>query len=274
MIRRGFVDSPDGQIHYVTSGSGDPVIFLHPSPHSWNFFTRAIPVIAQRFQFIGMDTMGYGDSARPPKPYTEMIEYARSVTWLMDGLGLEKASVVGHLTGSEIATEVGAAFPERVDKLVLSEVFNWDKPSRRAVHENIHRIVEAKPDGSHLLEMWNKYANRGAMNLETVQLLFLNLYKVNLGPQPVETYGHMGWDGSAPWVMCHYPFWDRVGLIKAPTLVLHAEAGELLRIQSKMLEKIERSKGKLCPSSNRGGPLDHDSAWSHIVTEYLLNPGV
>ena len=55
-MRRGFVDSPDGQIHYVVEGAGPPVVLLHPSPHSWNFYTYTIPVLAEQFQVIAMDT--------------------------------------------------------------------------------------------------------------------------------------------------------------------------------------------------------------------------
>ncbi len=137
-MRRGFVDTPDGQIHYLEEGSGDPVVLLHPSPHSSNFFYHTIPVLSPHLRVIAMDSMGYGDSDRPSPPYTEMIQYARSVTWLLDGLGIEKAHIVGFLTGAEVATEVGAAFPDRVNKLVLSEVFNWNTDSRRAVHQKLH----------------------------------------------------------------------------------------------------------------------------------------
>lgn len=270
-MRRGFVDTPDGQIHYVSDGAGDPVVLLHPSPHSWNFYVHTIPVLAPHFRVIAMDTMGYGDSDRPNPPYTEMIQYARGVTWLLDGLGIERAHIVGYLTGAEIATEVAAAFPERVEKLVLSEVFNWNTESRRAVHERIHSIVEPRADGSHLLELWNKHAGAvDLIGLDMLSLFFLNLYKVNLGPQPVDAYGHMGWDGAAPWVMCRYPFWDRVVLIEAPTLVLHNEGGDLVRANPTIVEKMKNATGKLLPKQHRIGPLERDGLWAKTVRDFLL----
>ncbi|GIW09463.1 MAG: epoxide hydrolase [Dehalococcoidia bacterium] len=268
-MRRGFVDTPDGQVHYVTEGSGEPVVLLHPSPHSWNFFWHTIPVLAERFRVIAMDTMGYGDSDRPNPPYTEMIQYARSVTWLLDGLGLERAHLVGHLTGAEIATEVAAAFPERVGRLVLSEVFNWNTESRRAVHERLHWWVPPSADGSHLLALWNRHASRvDQIGLDTLERFFLNLYKVNVGEQPT-VYGTMGWDGAAPWVMCRYPFWERVVLIEAPTLVLHGEDGDLVRANPTVVARMKNAIGRLYPKENRIGPLAPRSAWSMLVRDFL-----
>ena len=137
-MRRGYVDSPDGQIHYREAGEGEPVIILHPTPMS----SRAlIPLIeataAQGFRAIGMDTMGYGESDRPKKPYTTMGEFAQSVVWLMDGLGIDKANLLAGLTGSQIALQVAADFPDRVKSVVTQEAFN----RRRGSHPRAVRAI-------------------------------------------------------------------------------------------------------------------------------------
>ncbi|MFN8532738.1 MAG: alpha/beta fold hydrolase [Dehalococcoidia bacterium] len=269
-MRRGFVDTPDGQIHYLEEGSGDPVVLLHPSPHSSNFFYHTIPVLSPHLRVIAMDSMGYGDSDRPSPPYTEMIQYARSVTWLLDGLGIEKAHIVGFLTGAEVATEVGAAFPDRVNKLVLSEVFNWNTDSRRAVHQKLHFAFPPSEDGAFLLSLWNRHSQRiDLIGMDMALRLFLNQFKVNLWDQP-EQYGTMGWDGAAPWVMCRYPFWDRVVLIDAPTLVLHNEAGDLVRANPMIAERMKNATAKLGSKENRAGPMEPNSEWAHLVCDFLL----
>lgn len=268
-MKRGFVDCPDGQIHYVTEGSGPPVVLLHSSPHSWNQYFTVLPMFAEHFQVVAMDTMGYGDSSRPNPPYTELAQYAQAVAWLIEGLGFDRAHVVGHLTGSEIATEVGAGHGDRLDRLVLSEVFNWDTPTRRAVHERIHTSYEFKPDGSHLTKMWERYARRIEMfGMEHMERMFFNLYRVNRGEQPA-VYGGMGWDGSAPWNMCRYPLWDRVGLITAPTLLLHSENSDLRRIQPKLAGAIVNSTTGSYKSSNMSGPLEYPEDWSGKIIDFL-----
>lgn len=46
--------------------------------------------------------------------------YAGAVISFAGALGLERMSVVGHHTGAVIAFEIAASYPERVEKLVLS----------------------------------------------------------------------------------------------------------------------------------------------------------
>ena len=194
--RRGFADSPHGSIEYCEWGQGEPLILLHFTPGSCMSFEGVAPLLADDFRLIGMSTMGYGRSARPAVPYTSVHQFAQAVVWLMDGLGLAKASVFGVLTGSEIAVEVAASWPERVEKLVLQEVFNWKSDARRAVHERIHRFIPAQADGSHLVELWKKYGgDRPGRDLQELSRRFVDYLAVN-GPEPA--YGEMGWEGAGP----------------------------------------------------------------------------
>lgn len=275
-VHRGFVDSPAGQIHYVTTGAGKPVIFLHPSPFSWNYFADAAPLVANAgLQFIGMDTMGYGDSERPDPPFETIGQFAQAVVALMDGLGLEQAAVAGHQTGSVIAHEVGAGWPERVQALVLSEVFNWNTPARRALHEQRHVVFPPAADGSHLLRIWDRHAAY-ALEVGGVPLaerFFFNQYRVNRGDQPA-AYGPMGWDGAAPWAMCRYELWDRSALIAAPTLILHGTKSDLRRVQERLTQIVRRSRAALYDSKSIGGPLDNLAGWTGAVVDFVTNPDV
>ena len=118
-MRRAFADTPGGQIHYRTAGSGRPVLLLHQTPRSSDEYRDVIPLLARDFRAIAMDTIGYGDSYRPA--WTCGIEdYAAGARDLLDALGVARAAVVGHHTGAVIAMELAAAWPERVERLVLS----------------------------------------------------------------------------------------------------------------------------------------------------------
>lgn len=92
-LKRGFVLSPHGNIEYFEVGSGDPLVMLHSTPNSCMAYRDIAPLLAGDVRAIAMSTMGYGQSDRPPAPYTTLTEFARAVTWLLDGLGLERASV-------------------------------------------------------------------------------------------------------------------------------------------------------------------------------------
>ncbi len=265
--RRGFVDSPDGSIEYCEWGSGDPLILLHFTPGSCMSFEDVASLLADDFRLIAMSTMGYGRSARPSPPYTSVHQFAQAVSWLMDGLGLAKASVFGVLTGSEIAVEVAAGWPERVEKLVLQEVFNWKTDARRAVHERIHRYIPARSDGSHLVELWKKYGgDRPGRDLEEASRRFLDYLAVN-GPEPA--YGEMGWEGAGPYAMTRYEMWENTPRIQAPTLVIHGTTSELGRSHAKFLTTIPNARGARIPSDGNLGLGESSELWASELRTFL-----
>lgn len=267
-LRRGFVLSPHGNIEYFEVGQGEPLVMLHPTPGSCMAFRDVAPLLARETRVISMSTMGYGQSDRPPEPYTTLHEFAQAVIWLLDGLGLEKANVYGLLTGSEIAVEVAAGWPERVDRLVLEEVFNWNTPSRRAVHERVHRYIPEQEDGSHLIEIWKKTGgDREGADLTRATEWFINNLMVNSN-EGAEVYGATGWEGAATYAMCRYEMWDATPKIAAPTLVMHTSDSERGRAHDKFLATIGRSRGVRLP--NRDDP----ELWAGEVVAFLREPGV
>jgi pimeloyl-ACP methyl ester carboxylesterase len=156
-MRRAYADVPAGQIHYVEEGEGDPVLMLHQSPRSWTEFQYVVPLLGRTHRAIAMDTLGYGaSSALPPAgegAHQESVEgYGEGVVMLMDALGIERASLVGHHTGGVIAIEVAAAHPERVDKVVLSCTPLVDAVGRTQRPRVDYAVV--REDGGHLTELW------------------------------------------------------------------------------------------------------------------------
>lgn len=156
-MRRAYADVPAGQIHYVEEGEGDPVLMLHQSPRSWTEFQYVVPLLGRTHRAIAMDTLGYGGSSPVPHtgegPHQDSVEeYAAGVVMLLDALGIERASLVGHHTGGVIAVEVAAAHPERVHKLVVSCTPFVDAVGRTQ-RPNVDG-AEVQEDGGHLTELW------------------------------------------------------------------------------------------------------------------------
>ena len=162
-MKRGFVDTPDGQIHYWIGGSGDPLLLLHQTPRSAWEFVRMLPILIQHRRVVAIDTIGYGDSDKPPREYS-IEDYAKSTVAVLDGLGIEKTSIAGFHTGAYIGTEVAAAYPNRVDKLILGGAFNMDAEERERQAGKWPNF-ESKEDGSHLAREWKTSLLLGDMDL-------------------------------------------------------------------------------------------------------------
>ncbi|MFE0476837.1 alpha/beta fold hydrolase [Streptomyces sp. NPDC058947] len=154
-LRKGYAPSRFGQLHYVECGDGEPVLLLHQTPRSWTEYLDVLPRVGARHRAIAMDTLGYGASAKPEGPHS-VERFADGVADLVDALGLDRFHLVGHHTGGVIAVEVAARFQDRVASLMLSATAFIDAERRNGGGHGRIDHVDPKPDGTHLLEMWNR----------------------------------------------------------------------------------------------------------------------
>ena len=210
MITRRFVDVPAGTIHCAIAGTGRPVLLLHQTPRSWDEYRDVLPLLGRHFQAIAMDTIGYGDSSKPPLGHDSIEHWAEVAMSLADALGIGRLSVVGHHTGAVIATEIAAAYPDRIEAAVLSASALVDE-SFRARHAKPARVdnVVRKPDGSHLTELWRiRQPWYPAGDIDLLERFVVDALKA--GPRAVE--GHA--------VVARYVMETRLPLIRCPVLVI------------------------------------------------------
>ncbi|GAA2314739.1 alpha/beta fold hydrolase [Streptomyces violaceusniger] len=155
-VRRGYAPSVFGQLHYAECGSGEPVLLLHQTPRSWTEYADVLPLVGRAHRAIAMDTVGFGASAKPEGPHS-IERFADGVEALADALGLDPFHLVGHHTGGVVAVEVAARLGDRVSSLLLSATAFVDAAKRAAAPARPPvDHVDPKPDGSHLVEVWNR----------------------------------------------------------------------------------------------------------------------
>ena len=118
----GRVADVDGVgLHYLESGRGrDAVVLVHGFGGHTYSFRYLVPDLARDHRVVAVDLKGFGYSERPRKSDYSLSAQARLVARLMDMLGIQRASVVGHSMGGEVAMRIAAGWPERVEKLVLA----------------------------------------------------------------------------------------------------------------------------------------------------------
>jgi pimeloyl-ACP methyl ester carboxylesterase len=119
------VDGVD--VAYVDSGgSGPPLVFIHGLSSYLSFWEYQIPHFARTHRVIALDLPGYGASGRPDAPYTPPW-YADVVSDWMAAVGVERAAVVGHSMGGQIAVHLALSHPERVERLALSAPAGFER---------------------------------------------------------------------------------------------------------------------------------------------------
>jgi pimeloyl-ACP methyl ester carboxylesterase len=105
-------------------GAGAAVVLLHGFPDSSYVWRHQIPVLtAAGFRAIAPDLRGLGGSDKPPEVDAyRMTTIAKDVLAILDHFGIERAHVVGHDFGANLAWVVAGLHPERVDRLVVMSV--------------------------------------------------------------------------------------------------------------------------------------------------------
>lgn len=95
--------------------------------HGWldnsNSFSLLGPLLADRgFDVVATEHAGHGHSSHAPfgavLSYSTYTEHAVAV---MKELEWESCLVIGHSMGAGVSTSLAAAFPEKVEKLILIE---------------------------------------------------------------------------------------------------------------------------------------------------------
>ncbi len=120
-----FLDVNSHRIFYNDTGSGEPVIFLHNGFYSTATWDCVRPQFAKRFRVLDYDRYGYGRSDHYDRVDFDGDVVAHSVdelTGLVDGLGLEQVSLVGHCLGGAVALLFASRHKERVRRVVASSV--------------------------------------------------------------------------------------------------------------------------------------------------------
>jgi len=118
----------DGEtLHYIDKGSGPAVVLIHGFGGHTYSYRSLIPDLARDHRVVALDLLGFGYSERIPGADHSHEAQARRVVRLMDSLGVEAASLVGHSMGGEIAMRVAASYPQRVDRLVLAASVSGDR---------------------------------------------------------------------------------------------------------------------------------------------------
>lgn len=128
IIRRGFADVPDGQVHFREAGQGDalPLVLLHPSPGSGKMLCALLLEMAKTRRTIALDTRGNGDSTPLPISDPEIGDFAIATLEALDAMGIGEFDLFGSHTGASIATETAILAPDRVRCLIIESMGLWN----------------------------------------------------------------------------------------------------------------------------------------------------
>ncbi|HTR85516.1 MAG TPA: alpha/beta hydrolase [Reyranella sp.] len=186
-------------IWYATFGNGPPVILLHGGLANSNYWGHQIPVLAQKYRVIVIDSRGHGRSTRSAEPYGYDL-MASDVLGVMDHLHLPKAAIVGWSDGAIIGLDIAINHPERVSRL-FAFAANSDPSGVKDVDKS---------------PVFQKFIARAEKEYEALSATPKD-YKRFLGE-----ISHM-WESQPHWTVAD------LGKIKVPTWIVDADHDEAIK---------------------------------------------
>ena len=220
------ITSPYGDIEYVESGSGTPVLVIHGSGGGFDQGELIVQaVLGENFHSIIPSRFGYLRSTF--KKGATWDDQAKAYAYLLDQLGIEKAAIVALSQGGPSALLFALLYPERVSSLTLiscgvasSESQDQAQANKKGgmwvtifKHDSLYWAITKLFHGK-LIELMG--ANKEVIHsLTSEQREIVNKIIDYMNPVAPRYEGAV-FDNTAKMPN------ERIAAIKAPTLIFHA----------------------------------------------------
>jgi pimeloyl-ACP methyl ester carboxylesterase len=268
---------PNGlKIHYQCAGRGPDLVMIHGLTGNlavWHL--KIIPMLKDHFRILTYDLRGHGYSDVPPSGYSA-TDMARDLEGLLDHLGIERANLVGHSYGADIALYYAFRNPDRVLQVGAIEA---------ALPALIHLRTREDWIG---WAYWVEVLERSGVtvppehrcDLEYMVRCSMNLPK-KWGPLkglPRNPEKFLRVLDSTPLTRDYEEVGDltlaNIPRIQAPVHLIYAEGSAFLGSHDYLLEHLPNARSVMLASSEWGhfGPLEQPEAVVEHLIECLGQP--
>jgi pimeloyl-ACP methyl ester carboxylesterase len=207
----------DIELFYEIRGTGEPILLIAGYMCDHAYWSLLVPALVKQYQIIRFDNRGIGRSSSTKNSPCTIPQMASDTAVLLDKLGIEKAHIIGHSMGGQIAQELALAHPEKIKTLTL--LATWAKGDR-----HFHSIIEMWGDLAAKLDLalYQKvilpwiFSDDFYSQSEMIEMLIEIAIRHPFPPQPEILYQHSQAILASDTI-------DRLHKIKSPTLIVAGE---------------------------------------------------
>jgi len=157
MLKKGYVDTTGGQIHYRISNDapGVPIVLFHATPSSSAAYEPLMRELEGTFPLIAFDTVNYGESYRTDaEPSISLI--SKTMIEALDGLGIDRFHVYGIYTGANIAVDLALKHPGRVMSVMAHSPNYISMEANAYCRDTYAKSNPIHVKGTQIIWAWNK----------------------------------------------------------------------------------------------------------------------
>ena len=128
------VTADDGaRLYYEEAGQGTPVVFVHEFLGDCRSWGAQVRHFSRRYRCVAYNARGYPPSDVPQRVEDYSFEHQRAgIRAVLDGLGIDRAHVVGLSMGAFASFYFGMQWPGRALSLTLAGIGSGAMPEGRA----------------------------------------------------------------------------------------------------------------------------------------------
>ncbi len=254
--------SVDGTV-FESAGEGPPVVLVHGLGMTREMWDWQWPALTGRFQTVRYDLLGHGASDKPRETYS-LTRFADQAAAVMDGLGIDRAALVGFSLGGMIVRAFALAHPERVTALaILNSAHGRTEEERAAI---LMRVEQAAREGPRAtleaaLERWFT-PGYGADHPEVLARVRRWILANDREVYPL-IYRVLA-EGDSELA-------EAVAAIRSPTLVMtggedHGNSPDMAR---RMAEMIPGARCEIVPGLRHMGLAENPEAFNRPLLDFL-----
>ncbi len=263
------------KFHYEDLGDGFPVVFTHGLGGDMSMWVFQLPAFRERYRVITWDVRGHGRSEITEEGYS-IGRFVEDLAGLLRSLGIDRAHLVGLSMGGWISWEFALAYPEMVERLVLSNSAGLMSARSEAEAAEKARLFE--------LSAQVTYKNgRKPIVQATIDLMFSRGFiekradLIDVVKKTIEMDPGVGYARTIERVFL--PFMrgpldknrDRVKGVKTPTLIISGDEDLLTPpyTQEALHELIAGSRLETMESAGHLTPMEQPGTWNRMVMNFL-----
>jgi pimeloyl-ACP methyl ester carboxylesterase len=123
-IQHRFIETNGLRMHIAEQGEGPLVVLCHGWPESWYSWRHQLPALAEAgYHAVAPDQRGYGQTDKPEAiDAYHILNLTADIVGLVQALGKEQATIVGHDWGAPVAWHCALLRPDMFPALALLSV--------------------------------------------------------------------------------------------------------------------------------------------------------
>lgn len=251
------------KIHYEQTGNGSALVLLHGIGSNSRSWRNQLTGLSDEFTVIAWDAPGYGrsDDSTVAEEEFRMAHFADYLAGLLDGLGLEKAHILGLSMGGVVAQEFYRLYPGRVQTLILADTNRGGgtRPEAERIEQLNNRLKSAQNPA--------ELAKRRAPALLSPNASPAKIAEVESIMSEIHPAGYR----MASYAMSKADHTELLPLIAVPTLIICGEQdGVTPPRESELLHQaIPGSRLVLIPNAGHVSNQEQPELFNQAVRKFL-----